>query len=332
MTVRKFLLMIFVLTPLAAIQTLMGGMLISVFFSGDGFDFTSFIGPLILSVVIIIATNLAIFKLRYKDLEDHVLLFVIDIPFAVLRLPLILISDILAIISFFNDNLEVDPCEEPDISSDGFFGFLFIHFLMCKAPSDYRWAVREAHKADGEASDDPREYKWQAFRWHLKLWFVTLFHSIIIWGGLIYCYYQFEWYRYIGIIGSIIFFILIPVLYILISWKAIEMRHIHSEDEYYDNTTTTTTYYHYDEDNDTVFEGASYTVGPRWRSIISLQGILFLVTGLLWIVPQTIALLISLFTPPGAVILSCRHQDIDYDDLSLGNKILHVLFGFIIDN
>ena len=91
MSVRNFLLMIFALTPLAALQTVMGAMLIFAFF-GSEISWFENLGIIILCLVVILVTQLAIFKIRYKDLEDHVLLFVIDMLFSALRLPLILIS------------------------------------------------------------------------------------------------------------------------------------------------------------------------------------------------------------------------------------------------
>ena len=331
MSVRNFLLMIFALTPLAALQTVMGAMLIFAFF-GSEISWFENLGIIILCLVVILVTQLAIFKIRYKDLEDHVLLFVIDMLFSALRLPLILISDILAIVAFFHPTLEVDPRNAPDVSRDGVLGLIFIHFLMTEPPSLYSSALHEAQRRDDEPSDDPREYKWQAFRWHLKLWFVTLLHSGLVWIPLCWYVVASEAYKYITIIGVVAFFVLAPVIYILLAWWAAEIRCIRTSNQYYDNTSTTYRYYDYDEDNDSIYERSSYTVGPGWRGFISFQVVLYLITGLLWIIPQTIAVLIALFTPPESVIVPCRHRDINFGSLSLGNKILHNLFGFVIDN
>lgn len=321
-----FALMLFVLTPIAAAETVFGVLLINCFvdpkLAADGF------GAIILSVIGIIGLTVLTHWIRYgEDMFSNPFLMVVDIPFAVIRLPLQLISVILGIISFFNDNLEVNPKKFPEMDSDGFFGFLFIHFLQSEPPSSYSGMV---YSDLGEASDDAREYKWQAFRHHLKLWVITLLHSGL-YIPLILWVISDEGIKTVGIF-FIPIFIIIPVVYFLSCVKAAELRAFNTHDEYYDRTSTRYRYYEYSEEQDQYLKTGDYTIGPGWRSIISIPFLLYLITGIVWFIPQTIALIISLVTPPNAPILPVRHKDVDTTDLGFVERILFTLFGFIFNN
>lgn len=329
MKVSHFLLMLFGLTPIAAVETVLAGVLISVFvdpsMAGSGF------GPVILCVVGILGLTVLTHWIRYgEDAFSSPIFMVIDIPFAIIRLPLQLISVILGIISFFNGSLEVDPKNYPEMERDGFLGVLFIHFLQIEPPSAYTSAVNDAYFRDREPSDDPHEYKWENFRYQLKLWFVTLLHSGIYIPLILWMITD----EGMKALGFFIFpiFILIAVVYFLSCFKGAEMRAITTHDEYYDRTSTRHTYYEYSEEQDRYLKTGDYTIGPGWRSIISVPFLLFLVTGVLWIIPQTIAVIIALVTPPNAPILPCRRKDVDIRSLGLLDRILLLLFGFFIDN
>ncbi len=321
--------MLFVLTPIAAVETVLAGLLISVFvdpaMAAQGF------GPVILCVVGIVGLTVLTHWIRYgEDAFSSPIAMVLDIPFAIIRLPLQLISVILGIISFFNSDLEVDPKNYPEMEQDGFFGVLFIHFLQIEPPSFYSRAVNDAYFRDLEPSDDPREYKWENFRFQLKLWFVTLLHSGLYIPLILWMITE----EGMNTLGLFIFpiFIIIPVVYFLSCLKGAEMRAITTHDEYYDRTSTTHSYYEYSEEQNRYLKTYETTIGPGWRSIISVPFLLFLITGVLWIIPQTIAVIIALVTPPNAPILPCRRKDVDIRSLGLLDRILLLLFGFFIDN
>ena len=328
MSVRKLMLMIFVLTPLAAIQTVMAGMFLNFAF-GEGAESDSAFGLIILSVVLILATNLAIHKIRYNALEDHVLLFIVDFFFAPLRLPLQLISDVLGVISVITDRFEMDPRDEPDLEHDGFFGFIIIHFLALRPSAASSWRRSERRERELEPSSDPREYKWQNVRWQLKLWFFTFLHSAFTILPALYFLLAEMWMIKLGIFG-IILIILLPIVYLLLCWYTAEIRCIRTTNQYYDNRRITHTTYEWNDWTEE-WNSSSYTTEPGWRGFFSIRIVLYILTGWFWIIPQTLTVLIAILMPAGKVILPCRSIDINKGRLPFYERFLHDFFGVIID-
>lgn len=327
MSIKTYLYMIFVLTPLALIQNFFAAFFV---WMVSEFKWEN-IGGMIFILLVVLALELLILKLRFKDLEECVAIFFIDIPFTIIKLPLQLIANTLALIAFFNHNIEVDPNDRPSFEYDGIWGFITLNFFQVQQSSDTYAMHQEAIRRDAEPSDDPREYKWQTFRWNLKLWFMTFLHSGLLWLPLLLFAFSEVGIKTITIFGTLAICILGPILYLLIAWKTAEMRCIRTSNTWYDNTSTTYSYYEYSEDDDRYISTGSYTVGPGYRGSLSIAVVLYLITGLLWIVPQTIALILSLVLPGGWVILPVRHQDINKAHQPLYNRILHDLFGIIID-
>ena len=327
MTFKTYAFMAFLLTPIALIQNVFAYMFIHFAFFEDSFEQ---FGMVIFAIIVVLLLELLLLKLRFKELADCFYIFLIDLPFAIVRLPLQLIANTIALVAFFKD-IDVDPTEMPDLEFHGIIGYFTILLFQTESHEIGR-AHRERQERDAEASDDPREYKWQAFFFHLKLWFITLFHSALLWGLVFYFCYSPPVLEVIGLVGAIVIPFLALVIFGASLGKAISMRQIRETNDYYDNTTTTTKYYEWNEEEDEIIERGTYTRGPGWRSFFSIQVVLFSLTSPLWIVPQTIAVLVALLVPPDFVILSVRHQDINKQRQPLYNKILHDLFGFIIDN
>ncbi len=124
-----FLLSVFVLTPLAAVQTFLGAGIISIILTIKAGDFSgSDFMPALLAVAALVGVNKLVCLVRYG--RGHSFSFyILDFIFSPLRLPLQIITDVMALIAIFAD-IDVCPRNEPDIKIDGLFDYITIYFLQ----------------------------------------------------------------------------------------------------------------------------------------------------------------------------------------------------------
>lgn len=128
--IKKLLFMVLVLTPLAAVQSLMGAYFIMLFTGNGqimGDDIFDMILPVIIFGAILIGANWLVLLIRFSS-QDSIIYHILEFLISPLRLPLQLVSDVLAIVALFKD-IDVCPRNEPVISVDGFWDAFLIFTL-----------------------------------------------------------------------------------------------------------------------------------------------------------------------------------------------------------
>ncbi len=324
MTFKKFLLMLFVLTPLAAVQTVAAGMALIAFFISPNI----LIGVIGLAVTFFV--NTMTYYARYGGF-DNILFWILDLPLAVLRLPLTIIADILAIFSLFTD-LRVDPNNLPDLQIDGFKGYLFLHYLMLSVDTSAHDRRVRRREQRAEASDDPRRYKLQNIWWQIKILFLTLLHSV---GAVAAFLFALEnagsGISDAHLIGGFIGMVATVIVYLVLAFISGSLKGLRGTDEWYDNETVVKVSAEYSWWRDEYVAKEKVVKEAGWRHSLTPGMIVYMLLGWLWVIPQAITVVIAILTPPYSRILPCRGCDINFDSLSFTDRVLHFLFGFITD-
>lgn len=328
MTFKKFLILIFVLIPLSAVQSIASLMGIFAFFVGNNGEPEIFYG--VIALIVTLFVNNIMYSVRY-DGFDNFLFWLLDIPLAVLRLPLTLISLVLAIVSLFT-RLWVDPQREPSMEYDGIKGFIFYHYLMVSVDTsahDRRVRHREQR---AQPSSDPMTYKLQNIWWQIKILFLTLLHSVGAVAGFLWCLEQAgsgisDFHLFGGLIGML----LCVLAYIYFCVASGVCKGLKGVDEWYDNETVTRVKIEYSWWENDYVAREKVVKAAGWRTSFTPGMIVYMLLGWFWFIPQLITVVIAILTPIDAPIFPCRGRDINFASLSFKDKVLFFLFGFITE-
>lgn len=320
---KEFLIMFFVLTPIAAIQTAVAGTTLFAILIPGEYNWIY----IIVGVILTILLNMLTYRIRYDD-PPNIFFFILDVPLAVLRLPLQLISDVLLVISWFT-RLRVDPQCKSYYEFDGIKNMILLHYLQFKI-EDYGKHYREVKRREArkKPSKDPREYKMQNI-WHqLVTWIFTLIHSVGVCIALA-CIWDYAGQYDHSLLGVLLALAVTLAVYIYFAIASGVMKGMRGADEWYDNETVTRVTIEYDWWRDEYKPESKVIKEAGWRTELTPGMIIYIILGLLWVIPQTITLIIAIVTPPGSAILPCRGTDLGYDGLSFKNKFTLFFFGFI---
>ncbi len=325
MSFGHFLLMLFVLTPISAVQT--GAAATFLAFMNDSFHAPDGkVWPMIVCAIVVLVANHISDLVRYGE-QPSILLFLTDIPLSVLRLPLQVISIVLGVIG-----VNIDPRYKPSLDFDAPKDFFLKHYLQLSISSDYYFKKQKKEKErerNFAASSDPVVYKGQNIKWQLGLWIQSFFHSIFFFV-LLYNLLNYvltddlpDWVDIAAFIVAILFY-----LYMCLVTGA--GKGFNLADEWYDNTEVTEVSYEWKNHIKNWERKERVVSEPGWRIELTPVTFFYWLTGWLWVIPQTVTLILAIIIPAGARILPCRAVDVDFRRVGFGNRILHALFGVII--
>lgn len=160
MSFGHFLLMLFVLTPISAVQTGAAATFLAFmngsFQAADGNN----VWPMIICAIVVLVANHISDLIRYGE-QPSILLFLTDIPLSIVRLPLQVISIIMGVIG-----MDIDPRYKPDYEFDGLKNLLLKHYLQLSTISDHYFKTQKKEKErerNFAASSDPSIYKARVF-------------------------------------------------------------------------------------------------------------------------------------------------------------------------
>lgn len=328
MTFKKFLILIFVLIPLSAVQSLAAFFAIAAFFIGNNGEPQILYG--IIAVAVILIANNIMYHVRY-DGGGNFLLWLLDIPLALLRLPLTLLSFILSIFSLFTP-LYVDPQYEKSMSYYGVKASIFMHYLMVSVDTSAHDRRVKRREERAEPSRDPGTYKLQNIWWQIKILFLTLLHSFGAVAGFLFSLEHAGsgsggWHFWGGLIGMIVS----VLAYLYFSIASGVCKGLRGVDEWYDNETVTRVSVEYSWwENDYVAK-EKVVKEAGWRASLTPGMIIYMLLGWFWFIPQLITVIIAIVTPTYAPIFPCRGRDINFYALSFKDQVCFFLFGFITE-
>lgn len=327
-----WLLCVFVLTPLAVIQTVCAVMLVyAPICMKDGV-----IGVMLVSVLLLLLVNKIVRLIRFGT-GTSMIYIILDFITAALRLPLQLISNLLAFIAIFT-HWNVDARNEPSIEIDGILDSICIYLLEFEFGMAPRIEVKK-QKNNGPQiyptdSDEVKaqksfaylkSYKWKNVRYQFKLLLLTLLHS---WIAVLILFLAIE---DLEMFLQIIIVLVAFCAYIWLCMATATMKDVEMDYDYYDPVTKT----------ELTFDAADVLKGgdikPVKTKVISKAGmknkftirmILYFIFGMLIHINQFIIFVLALLIPAGKKVLPCRAKDIEFE--SYGAKLLHFFFGFII--
>lgn len=317
--------MLFVLTPISAVQT--GAAATFIAYMNDSFHAPDGkVWPMIVCAIVVLVANHISDLIRYGE-QPSILLFLTDIPLSIIRLPLQIISIVLGVIG-----MDIDPRYKPDYEFDGFKNLLLKHYLQLSTISDHYFKTQKKEKERERkfaASSDPGVYKGQNIAWQFGLWIQSFLHSICFFVPLVNFLMHVapsdlpDWVDIVAYIVMILFY-----LYMCLVTGA--GKGFNLADEWYDNTEVTEVSYEWKNHIKNWERKEKVVSEPGWR--IDLRPITFFywLTGWLWFIPQTITLILAIVIPAGARVLPCRAVDVNFKSVGVGNRILHALFGIII--
>ncbi len=328
MTFKKFLLLIFVLIPLSAVQSFAALMGIAAFFIGNNGEPEILYG--VIAVIVLLFVNNIMYYARY-DGFGNILFWLLDIPLAVLRLPLTILSLILAFLSLFT-NLSVDPQYDPSMEYDGVKGFIFYHYLMLDVDTSAHHRRVKRREERAKPSSDPMTYKLQNIWWQIKVLFLTLLHSFGAVFGFLWSLEQAgSGISNFHLFGGLIGMILSVLGYIYFCVASGVCKGLKGVDEWYDNETVTRVSVEYSWwENDYVAK-EKVVKQAGWRASFTPGMIVYMLLGWFWFIPQLITVIIAILTPLNAPIFPCRGKDINFYSLSFKDKVLFFLFGFVTE-
>lgn len=325
MSFGHFLLMLFVLTPISAVQTGAAATFIA-FMNGSFQAADGIVWPMIICAIVVLVANHISDLIRYGE-QPSILLFLTDIPLSIVRLPLQVISIIMGVIG-----MDIDPRHKPNYEFDGLKNLLLKHYLQLSTISDHYFKTQKKEKErerNFAASSDPSIYKGQNIKYQLGLWIQSFLHSIFFFV-LLYNFVNYVLTDGLPDWAYIVAFIVMILFYLYMCLVTGAKKGFTLADEWYDNTEITEVSYEW-RNHIRNWERKERVVSePGWR--IDLKPITFFywLTGWLWVIPQTITLILAIIIPAGARVVACRAVDVDFRRVGFGNRILHALFGIII--
>lgn len=321
-----FLLMLFVLTPISAIQTGAAATFLAFmngnFQAADGNN----IWPMIICAVVVLVANHISDLIRYGE-QPSILLFLTDIPLSIVRLPLQVISIVLGVIG-----MDIDPRSKPSLDFDAPKDFFLKHYLQLSISSDYYFKKQRKEKERERkfaASSDPSVYKGQNIGWQLGLWIQSFLHSICFFVPL-YSFLNYVLPNDLPEWVDIVAFIVMIIFYLFMCMITASKKGFYLADEWYDNTEVTEVSYEWKNHIKNWERKERVVSEPGWRIEFTPMMFFYWFTGWIWVIPQTVTLILAIIIPAGARVLPCRAVDVDFRRVGLGNRIIHALFGVII--
>lgn len=334
----NFLLILFILTPLSAIQSLCGWLTISGILQAveGGYDNTIWfiLGGIFGAMISVSIIN----SIRFDgNVMPSVILWIVDVLISPLRVVFALITLVMTI---FGADIQPKHGMLADFSEVGFWPVFLVYFLMYDGALDAGHARMDDIRERNEASDDPAVYKWQNFRHQLLIWVFTLLHSpfvlfFVMYDG-IYLAHEFlfpdNYDLYMMLEENSGWLIAAGVvIYIVFAFITAGMKGVDGMGRYYEDTEITEVSYQWRSHINNWEEKREVIQEAGWKMFIKPGLIIYMLFGLVMFIPQTITLIIALVTPPNEHILPCRIHDLDYDGISLKDRILHFLFGFVTE-
>ena len=335
------LLSLFILTPLALLQTAAGSMFFASIFKPELVGDMAWLWAIGLGLAIIILNRIvdAIrFGLGGTGNNEDILFWILDIPMAVLRLPLQIITDVCCILALFGI-VDLSVHYAATFEYDGFVNVFLSHYLQIRVDSSAHWERRKQNERNREReatpSIDATEYKWQNFRYQLKLWIFTVLHSLpFILVMAIYGLDHAFWYiddPWSGIV-QLVLIVALVLIYGYFGIGSAVYKGINVDVGYYEDTRITRVTYEESLIFNELVRNEKVIQEEGWKTIISFPTIIYLVFAGIMFIPQTIALIISLVVPPYSAILPCRNCDVSKSQLGFLDRITLFLFGFIRNN
>ncbi len=334
----RFLQFLFVLIPLYAVQSVCGAIAYTGIFGlymGDNENaIWMLIGGIIGVLITISITNI----IRYEEIPS-IILWLLEFVLSPLSIIFMAITFILVILSWFTD-VSVDSKYVPDISSTGFWPAFLLHFFMYSGALSAGWDRMDKKRKKAEASDDPAVYKWQNVRHQLLIWFFTLLHSVFVLffvplGGIdivTEVFFDNDWDVYKLLYeNQLIVFIICILIYLVFAFLTAGMKGVDGMGRYYEDTEITEVSYHWRSHINNWEEKREVVQEAGWKVFLKPGMIIYWLFGAVMFIPQTIALIIAIVTPPNSSILPCRIYDINPNHLSFKDRFLHFLFGFVTE-
>lgn len=325
--IGKLLLVLLVLTPLSAIIAVLCGVFgmgVVMLIGNDiayGQDVGGGVAAIVISFVLIAVLSLLIRLIRFGRDSFSWGTFFLDIVVAPLRLPLIIITDIIALISLAT-GWEIVPREEPDFYYDGFWDTILMYLLMVEKDT-FRYSVY------GDDNLATPLYIFRVFMHQLITFVLTLIHSapmiyFVFWH--LPAYTEGKWDVWAPIIYVAVYIFTAIMSGTMKSIDFIGWDIGGTLDEYdrrkaKENAKLGLTFFEkYDR-------GGIKGVLPSWL------GLIYILTGWFWFIPQALVLLLAIFFPKGktATCILPKEIDLEFEDNFSGIKILYLFTGIVID-
>lgn len=311
-----WLLMTFVLTPLTAIiELLYVGIGFGIYYIA-GFEIDNVgtgIGILLVSLALLIVVNKITRLVRYGGNPDGDYFFV-DLILGPLRFPFILVADVIAFFCIFSDGLDID--DECDFVSDGIISCL-VSYLLFVDISDFTDGVKDF------IFENPVLHRIKVILYQLFTWGITALHSFVAFS-LVMSNSLNEQKQTMMVVLMLLY---IPICGLSAMLKGATLT--------YDipaQRRTVEVKGHFENGKFVPDEEKTETENG-YITKITIGTVLYIITGLIWIFPQTIVLLLSLFVPSKGRVVFCTPDEFErlgVGELGAGGKILYMLFGFVV--
>jgi len=316
-----WLFSVFVMTPFAAIQTLLSVFLIyGICTIGEEYSLM-IVG---VCLVLLLIVNKIVRLIRFGR-DTSVMYIFLDLLTAPLRLPLILATNLLAFIGIFN-GLEIDARNEPYLDHDGFWGCVALYLLHI-SPGYRAKKTLTLEEARKRYKVKNAFYQFGA----LLLTFIHSFSGIVILNDIFpltisepgYSDYNIYWH-----IGYIL-------VYMATAMLSAKMKGITTTIEYYDPRKIEEVEYEqelwYDESvreikpyGDPVEVKRKTIQEPGMKKTDTLQMMLYFFFGMFAFYNQVLVFLLSLIIPQKAKYHPCMAH---HCPGTFGAKLLYFFFG-----
>ena len=343
-----FLLNLLVLTPLSAVLFFLSFFCAYTFlcitpgnemFFGQevGQDLMTGIPVFIITLGGIILVSWIIRLIRFGRYSTNKLNFFADIILAPIRLPLMVIVDLLSFLGLFF-GWDFDPRNEPSIKYDGWISSILIYTLMIdcqiskrvskstsgRTPFSFKreTSTNDAHSFASESVDEKATlvYKVKTIFYQLFVWLLTMFHSIPM---IYFVFWVSPKYTY-----DTLWIILVPIIYVFLyiittgfsaKLKGIEV----------------TWYTGFKKQKMVWDESISDWKKDPYSQPEEIHGItimlwLYLLTSFLWFIPQALVVIITALSPSGKCKIA-SDVDMQYESNFSKKKLVYIFTGIILD-
>ena len=311
----EWLFSVFVMTPFAIVQSTLSWFLL---YRIPNFSFENTrenaLTEIIVAAVALLIVTLIVCFIRFGT-EEGTLYFIWELLVSPIRLPLILITNIVAFVGIFS-GAEIDAREEPDIDEHGFFGSILVYLLHIIPEK------RQKKRLSFPAAR--RKYKIKVIFTQLLTLALTFVHSVF--GIFIMIQLVPE---------SLIGFIIAIFVYLLTSVLSAMLKGLTTDFTYYDpvkidKVEIEQPLWYDDRVNQWVKDGDAREKSrktihkPGVKTVFTPQMIFYFIFGWLIFFNQALVFLLSIIIPQSATYHPCMLDDCPP---TLGARILYFFFG-----
>lgn len=338
---KAWLFSVFVMTPFAFIQSALA------FLCGFGVYMVkeesvgTGIFAIVFSFLVLLGVNKLVRLIRFgRDTWSGYI--ILDLIVSPLRLPLILITNLIAFIGIFAE-WDIDAREEPDLDLYSFFGCVGLYLLHISP--DYK---TESDDSDVSYDDfSSSKYKFKAIAYQFLVLILTVIHSpLLLYLASVLCESNNEsLHETKPFMDFLICFVAFFIYVATTQWTA-HLKGVKTDFEYWDpNDVKRHTVNKWevraalglsrDPTNDEIIQAINDGVykpietkqvnESGWKSAFTLSMILYFIVGLLMVINQVIVFLFSIIIPARATVHPCLAKDAQLD--SNGAKFLYFILG-----